>query len=90
MIGCDDDKYGAGCQQRCGWCLNSEQCHHINGACLNGCNPGYQGLNCKGIEHLIIFFLSEAGPSDECLNKKKYSTPADILRTIIHGINYEH
>lgn len=31
---------------RCGHCHKSEQCHHINGKCMNGCDSGYQGSIC--------------------------------------------
>lgn len=42
--------YGENCSKSCGNCKNSQQCHHISGSCMNGCEKGYQGLNCnKGI-----------------------------------------
>jgi hypothetical protein len=44
---CDGRKYGVKCQEDCGYCLELEQCHHINGTCLRGCNPGYKGLPCN-------------------------------------------
>lgn len=30
----------------CGHCHDSQQCHHINGTCLNGCASGYKGVKC--------------------------------------------
>lgn len=68
IIECDGNKYGAGCQQSCGSCLRSEQCHHKNGSCLNGCDPGYQGLSCKDsklvthIEMNILYFITKLLP----------------------------
>lgn len=42
--------YGENCSKSCGNCKNSQQCHHINGSCMNECEKGYQGLKCdKGI-----------------------------------------
>ena len=34
-IECDGNKFGQGCAEECGNCVNDEQCHHINGDC--GC-----------------------------------------------------
>lgn len=36
----------------CGNCIESEQCHHINGTCMNGCDRGYQGLHCTQGKYL--------------------------------------
>lgn len=44
---CDKGKFGLHCNQTCGNCLNKEQCHYINGTCLNGCDSGYYGSECK-------------------------------------------
>ena len=43
---CTGRKYGAGCLEDCGYCVEYEKCHHISGKCLNGCKEGYQGLTC--------------------------------------------
>lgn len=43
---CDEGKFGQHCNQSCGHCLNKEQCHNINGTCLNGCDSGYYGSEC--------------------------------------------
>ena len=53
-VACDNGTYGLNCDFHCGACLNSEQCHHMNGACLNGCDPGFQGGLCKESKLLII------------------------------------
>lgn len=38
--------YDLECKQTCGNCKNKEQCHHVNGSCLNGCDSGYYGTRC--------------------------------------------
>lgn len=43
---CDARTFGPNCAETCGNCAGNEQCHHVNATCLNGCNPGFQGLNC--------------------------------------------
>lgn len=43
---CDNGTFGQDCLESCGRCVGEKQCHHTNGTCLNGCNVGYQGLNC--------------------------------------------
>ena len=39
--------FGQNCGEKCGECVNDEQCHHINGTCLNGCDRGFQGHECN-------------------------------------------
>lgn len=43
---CDNGTFGQDCKQACGNCLGEEQCDHVNGTCLNGCDAGYKGLEC--------------------------------------------
>ena len=43
---CKDKKYGLNCSENCGNCRDLRQCHYINGSCLNGCSPGFQGKKC--------------------------------------------
>lgn len=38
--------YGKNCSLSCGNCFKLEQCHNINGTCINGCDSGYKGFNC--------------------------------------------
>lgn len=52
---CSGGVYGQNCSLPCGQCLDNEQCHHINGTCMNGCGKGYQGLNCTEGQHLHQF-----------------------------------
>ena len=44
---CDGNMFGKHCKEVCGKFLNGGQCHHINGSCLYGCNPGYYGIDCR-------------------------------------------
>lgn len=55
LIACDSHFYGENCSMPCGNCLESEQCQHINGTCMNGCASGYQGPTCK--EGKFVMFL---------------------------------
>lgn len=50
---CNQRKYGENCNMPCGHCVKSEQCNHINGTCMNGCDSGYEGLNCTAGEFII-------------------------------------
>ena len=58
---CDGKMFGKDCKESCGKCLNNDQCHLVNGSCVNGCNPGYYGINCtNGTDNLLqqlIFFV---------------------------------
>lgn len=44
---CNEGTYGSNCNYTCGQCHAKEDCHHVNGTCLLGCEPGYQGDLCK-------------------------------------------
>lgn len=46
--------YGENCGIACGNCLAKEQCHHINGTCMNGCDRGYQGSKCTEGDHCYL------------------------------------
>lgn len=53
FVECDDGKYGLGCTEFCGNCSLIEieeveygKCHHVDGFCKYGCNPGYYGDRC--------------------------------------------
>ena len=39
--------YGVDCSKKCGACVNNEECHHVNGSCLMGCERGYHGQKCN-------------------------------------------
>nr|XP_022306415.1 platelet endothelial aggregation receptor 1-like isoform X2 [Crassostrea virginica] len=49
--------YGDGCQKQCRHCINMMQCHHVNGTCLGGCEPGYKGDNCMQVCDIGTFGL---------------------------------
>lgn len=44
---CKNGYFGPECSRKCGHCLESKHCHHINGSCLNGCSHGYRGDLCN-------------------------------------------
>ena len=53
---CEGGTFSQDCTEVCGNCLGGESCHHINGSCLNGCESGYEGINCtKG--YLIYTYM---------------------------------
>nr|XP_022309660.1 multiple epidermal growth factor-like domains protein 10 isoform X2 [Crassostrea virginica] len=43
---CGNNTFGQDCTSVCGHCSENEHCHHINGSCLNGCDPGFNRLMC--------------------------------------------
>ena len=45
-IECDSGTFGRECRNICGKCKGNNQCHHINGTCMEGCHPGFIGLQC--------------------------------------------
>ena len=47
LIACNNGTYGKECNNTCGYCLDQDECHHINGTCVKGCDPGYIGDLCK-------------------------------------------
>ena len=54
LIECVYGNVSQDCNERCGECVGEEQCHHVNGSCVNGCKPGYKGIMCtKGSQSLL-------------------------------------
>lgn len=49
---CASGMYGQNCSVPCENCLKLEQCHHINGTCMNGCASGYKGSRCTEGENM--------------------------------------
>ncbi|CAG5125914.1 unnamed protein product, partial [Candidula unifasciata] len=53
---CDTGIYGLGCQSSCSqFCVRDNDtrtdfCDNTNGACLYGCQDGYQGPNCTKVD----------------------------------------
>lgn len=56
FVACINGYYGIGCSTQCGNCMNSEQCHHVNGICMNGCDNGYKGDKCIASKHIVFTF----------------------------------
>ncbi|KAH9508920.1 hypothetical protein Btru_048307 [Bulinus truncatus] len=50
---CDNSTYGSNCSLSCSpYCnmdvsISSDICHHFNGYCVHGCQPGYDGWQCN-------------------------------------------
>ena len=60
-LGCISDYYGENCSRKCGYCLDNETCHHINGNCEQGCNPGYIAPLCsKGNHYYSLLRLTSS------------------------------
>lgn len=55
-IACDKGSFGPRCGEKCGRCRDFQQCFHIDGACLTGCDPGFEGDLCKTckLKYIII------------------------------------
>ena len=47
FLACSRGAYGTKCHEMCGHCFEEQNCFHIDGTCLNGCDPGYYGVSCK-------------------------------------------
>ena len=47
VLACSIGTYGEGCKEECGHCHNQTSCDHVNGSCLDECQPGYIGSQCK-------------------------------------------
>ncbi|XP_060561818.1 multiple epidermal growth factor-like domains protein 11 [Ruditapes philippinarum] len=47
LIGCSIGKFGAECLKNCPSNCKNKYCNHVNGACIGGCKPGYQGYQCQ-------------------------------------------
>lgn len=53
--------YGKNCSLSCGHCFKLEQCHNINGTCMNGCDSGYNGFNCTE-GNFIVYIATKKTP----------------------------
>lgn len=49
FLACGNNTYGQGCPLTCRNCLYlyGEQCHHVTGQCIRGCDVGFQGKRCN-------------------------------------------
>ncbi|KAK3774959.1 hypothetical protein RRG08_040547 [Elysia crispata] len=45
---CETGQFGEGCKETCSdHCAGDKNpCHHLNGTCVMGCDPGYHGSLC--------------------------------------------
>lgn len=59
FVACNNKGYGEKCSTPCGNCLGLAQCHHLNGTCTDGCNPGYQGSACNDGRNLVLLNTCE-------------------------------
>lgn len=56
FLECGGNMYGVNCSEKCGTCLEFEQCHHLNGTCMEGCDRGFHGSYCTegySMQHYI-------------------------------------
>lgn len=58
-------KYGDGCQTDCGHCKDMVQCNHVDGACPNGCEPGYTQDNCTNRTTMFHYYLFIVGQTKQ-------------------------
>ena len=77
--------FGQNCNQSCGNCLNNEQCHHITGSCLSGCDSGYSETDCtegndKKINYNISIFFFCLGLIAMLENISLMETPFSVKR----------
>lgn len=56
-LACDATWYGAGCKFQCGHCIGEDNCHHVNGSCLLGCQKGFTGDLCFNRKWCICVLL---------------------------------
>lgn len=47
VLECIAGYYGGNCKNSCGHCLNEKTCHHVDGKCVEECEPGYKAPYCK-------------------------------------------
>lgn len=68
-LGCDATWYGAGCRFQCGHCVGKDDCHHVNGSCLLGCQKGFTGDLCFNrkwcicVMSIIVYLIQNHGKS---------------------------
>lgn len=53
-VACNNKGYGEKCSTPCGNCLGLAQCHHLNGTCMDGCDPGYKDSACNVGRNVVI------------------------------------
>lgn len=79
-LACNATWFGDGCKSQCGYCLGENNCHHVNGSCLLGCQEGFTGDLCFDRECCIYVLW---------LNVKKGILPlSDILLALKKSGNF--
>lgn len=53
-----NDAYGSDCEYKCGHCFNNASCDTTDGTCLNGCEKGYTGSDCKQRKCFKTFYIA--------------------------------
>lgn len=54
-VACKPGFYGADCALKCGHCLGSKPCQHVDGSCPRGCKKGFTGDKCNACK-IVCFF----------------------------------
>lgn len=45
---CPSGHYGKNCRESCSrHCIDNEQCDHVSGVCMSGCQDGFLGTHCN-------------------------------------------
>ncbi|XP_061190092.1 multiple epidermal growth factor-like domains protein 10, partial [Saccostrea echinata] len=78
---CPLGQYGADCEEYCGEC--GGECHHEDGACLEGCENGYRGLTCKTECKPGTYGLNCTGQCGECIGHCNHSAPWEGMVSIV-------
>lgn len=82
---CSGRTYGDNCSSRCAKCRDMEECHHINGTCMNGCEIGYQGFKCSTGCYICIFSI-DGSSFDSCLLKSIFIFKTNSSDLIEHNL----
>lgn len=81
---CSNRTYGQSCSEKCGFCFKQEQCNHVNGICLNGCDSGYKGEQCNASKlfyEFEIYFYHVRNIGDIWVNPS-FSICVDMKRLL--------
>lgn len=47
LVTCHNGTFGQNCNGTCRYCINYDDCKHVNGTCINGCHPCHKENICK-------------------------------------------
>lgn len=68
ILSCNKGLYGVDCNEKCGYCVEINQCHHIHGTCLTGCAAGYMGNMCKTRMYTCTYYTVQFS-TQWCMDK---------------------